>query len=140
MGMARATQCKRGRYRIETAAAQGLAARDAPQAEEASAGGAEACDRRSRIVRTARIEAAARAEQRTEQALVDGEQGKDQAGHGERSVGVHCACGISARVGSDSTAGAASQCIRRRGCLAPTANSIRVDIPALFKWLLLGVS
>jgi len=79
----RATQCKRRGHGIEPAAAQRLAARDPPQAEDASARGAETGDRRSRVVRTARIEAAAGAEQRTEEAFVDGEQGKDQACHGK---------------------------------------------------------
>ena len=72
---------KRFRHRIEPAAAQRLTARDAPQRERAATQCAEARHRDSSIVRTARMEAAARAEQRAQAALVKREQGENDAGH-----------------------------------------------------------
>ncbi len=69
------------RDRIGTAAAQWLAAGEPPQCQRAATRRAEAGDRDARVVRAARVEPAARAEQWTESALVEGKQGEYQSGH-----------------------------------------------------------
>jgi len=81
-----APERERQRHRIDAAAAQGLAAGDPPQAEQAAARGTVPGDRDARVVRATRIEATTRAEQRAQEALVGGEQCENQTGHGNRSA------------------------------------------------------
>jgi hypothetical protein len=79
-GLRLAAQGEGIRDRVESAAAERLAARQTPQSQNAAARGAEAGDGYARIVRATRLETAAFAQKRTQQTFINGEQGKNQAG------------------------------------------------------------
>src|SRR5690606_14924099 len=79
-------QAELERYRIQSAAAQGLAARDSAKAQPAPARAAEAGDRDARIFGATRMEAAARAQQRAQHTLVTTDQEDQRTGH--RAVGA----------------------------------------------------
>jgi HPt (histidine-containing phosphotransfer) domain-containing protein len=75
-------QCKRLRHFVDTAGAEWVATRESRCRKQAAARRTEACHGDAGVARTAWVKAAARAQQRAEQALVEAEQGEQQSGHG----------------------------------------------------------
>src|ERR1035441_1232493 len=73
--------CWMGRHRIVAAGMERVAARQSPDGQSAAAQAAMPAHRLERVLRTGRIEAAARSEQRTDRELIGPDQGKDQLAH-----------------------------------------------------------
>ena len=76
--------------RILAAVAQRLAAQQAPAGQQAAAPRAEARDRNPCIIGATGVEAAVRAEQRTDQALVQTQQPQYESGRNIHGAGTAC--------------------------------------------------
>lgn len=135
-GVRLAPQGEGVRHGVESAVAKRLAARQAPQAQNAATGGAEAGDGDACVVRATRLETAAFAQKRTQQAFINGKQGKNQAGQERATRSAFMMRGAQQFLRPHDVA---SQCTRTPHVTGSTTWQYWGKSPR-FKWLLLGVT